>query len=272
MRARDDVAPRARAHHFHSDGTWVVFVDAGRGWLGRTAGWIAHLRERRASRRSSTFRTRYRCWTRLRRRWILSGEGDVFVRASRCDSSFVCDTGSNSSRYCRLDRFFALGFGLIAAPLHAGRGLRVACSWTSSFRRARSPRRSRRASSARIFSPIPRHGSCCAMAFRRRSTTRWSCGGKRDCSTTSKDRRSGRCSFSTIRRRRSIARFDEMGSQLEDFGGYATLTSAEEPLSRPYRVPLRPRAAGWPLLLQRVPRHLDAGRERSRRAAAVAAR
>ena len=34
------------------------------------------------------------------------------------------------------------------------------------------------------------------------------------------------------------------GRQLEDFGGYATLTSAEEPLSRPYRVPLRPRSAG----------------------------
>jgi hypothetical protein len=34
------------------------------------------------------------------------------------------------------------------------------------------------------------------------------------------------------------------GRQLEDFGGYATLTSAEEPLSRPYRIPLRPRASG----------------------------
>ena len=34
------------------------------------------------------------------------------------------------------------------------------------------------------------------------------------------------------------------GRQLEDFGGYSTLTSAEEPLSRPYRVPLRPRAPG----------------------------
>ena len=34
------------------------------------------------------------------------------------------------------------------------------------------------------------------------------------------------------------------GKQLEDFGSYATLTSAEEPLSRPYRVPLRPRSAG----------------------------
>jgi hypothetical protein len=34
------------------------------------------------------------------------------------------------------------------------------------------------------------------------------------------------------------------GKQLEDFGGFATLTSAEEPLSRPYRVPLRPRAQG----------------------------
>jgi len=28
-----DAAPKARAHHFHRDGTWVVFTDAGRGWL-----------------------------------------------------------------------------------------------------------------------------------------------------------------------------------------------------------------------------------------------
>jgi hypothetical protein len=28
-----DVAPKARAHHFHRDGTWVLFADAGRGWL-----------------------------------------------------------------------------------------------------------------------------------------------------------------------------------------------------------------------------------------------
>jgi len=28
-----DASPRARAHHFHRDGTWVVFADAGRGWL-----------------------------------------------------------------------------------------------------------------------------------------------------------------------------------------------------------------------------------------------
>jgi len=34
------------------------------------------------------------------------------------------------------------------------------------------------------------------------------------------------------------------GNSLEDFGGFATLTSAEEPLSRPYRVSLRPRAQG----------------------------
>jgi len=34
------------------------------------------------------------------------------------------------------------------------------------------------------------------------------------------------------------------GRQLEDFGGFATLTSAEEPLTRPYRVPLRPRSQG----------------------------
>ena len=34
------------------------------------------------------------------------------------------------------------------------------------------------------------------------------------------------------------------GKQLEDFGGFATLSSAEEPLTRPYRVPLRPRSQG----------------------------
>jgi hypothetical protein len=34
------------------------------------------------------------------------------------------------------------------------------------------------------------------------------------------------------------------GKQLEDFGGFKTLTSAEEPLGRPYRVPLRPRSQG----------------------------
>jgi Domain of unknown function (DUF4390) len=34
------------------------------------------------------------------------------------------------------------------------------------------------------------------------------------------------------------------GKQLEDFGSFATLTSAEEPLTRPYRVPLRPRSQG----------------------------
>lgn len=28
-----DRAPKARAHHFHRDGTWVLFADAGRGWL-----------------------------------------------------------------------------------------------------------------------------------------------------------------------------------------------------------------------------------------------
>ena len=33
IRARDESAPRARARHFHRDGTWVVFADAGRGWL-----------------------------------------------------------------------------------------------------------------------------------------------------------------------------------------------------------------------------------------------
>jgi hypothetical protein len=34
------------------------------------------------------------------------------------------------------------------------------------------------------------------------------------------------------------------GRQLEDFGGFGTLTSAEEILSRPYTVPLRPRRKG----------------------------
>lgn len=34
------------------------------------------------------------------------------------------------------------------------------------------------------------------------------------------------------------------GRQLEDFGSFPTLTSVEEPLSKPYRVPLRPRAQG----------------------------
>ena len=34
------------------------------------------------------------------------------------------------------------------------------------------------------------------------------------------------------------------GKQLEDFGGFTTLTSAEEPLNRPYRVGLRPRHRG----------------------------
>lgn len=34
------------------------------------------------------------------------------------------------------------------------------------------------------------------------------------------------------------------GKQLEDFGSFVTLTSAEEPLNRPYRVPLRPRTQG----------------------------
>jgi hypothetical protein len=33
INARSNASPRARAHHFHSDGTWVVFADAGRGWL-----------------------------------------------------------------------------------------------------------------------------------------------------------------------------------------------------------------------------------------------
>lgn len=34
------------------------------------------------------------------------------------------------------------------------------------------------------------------------------------------------------------------GRQLEDFGGFPTVTSVEEPLNKPYRVPLRPRVQG----------------------------
>jgi len=34
------------------------------------------------------------------------------------------------------------------------------------------------------------------------------------------------------------------GKQLEDFGGLGSLTSVEEPLSRPYRIPLRPKSQG----------------------------
>ena len=34
------------------------------------------------------------------------------------------------------------------------------------------------------------------------------------------------------------------GKQLEDFGGFGSLTSVEEPLSRPYRIPLRPKSQG----------------------------
>jgi len=32
-RGQSEASPRARARHFHRDGTWVFFVDAGRGWL-----------------------------------------------------------------------------------------------------------------------------------------------------------------------------------------------------------------------------------------------
>lgn len=32
-RGEHERAPRARARHFHRDGTWVIFADAGRGWL-----------------------------------------------------------------------------------------------------------------------------------------------------------------------------------------------------------------------------------------------
>jgi hypothetical protein len=40
-------AHRAHAHHFHSDGTWVVFADAGRGWLvGPPSGTLTYERDR----------------------------------------------------------------------------------------------------------------------------------------------------------------------------------------------------------------------------------
>jgi len=53
---RDGTAPRARAHHFHRDGTWVVFADAGRGWLVGTAGdSLTYARDRIPP--FSTFRT-----------------------------------------------------------------------------------------------------------------------------------------------------------------------------------------------------------------------
>ena len=42
----------------------------------------------------------------------------------------------------------------------------------------------------------------------------------------------------------ALSRRRRNGKQLEDFGSFATLATAEEPLSRPYRVPLRPRTSG----------------------------
>ena len=40
-------AHRAHTHHFHSDGTWVVFADAGRGWLvGAPAGTLSYERDK----------------------------------------------------------------------------------------------------------------------------------------------------------------------------------------------------------------------------------
>jgi hypothetical protein len=54
--ATSDAAPRARAHHFHSDGTWVLFADAGRGWLvGTGADSLSYAKDRIPP--FSTFRT-----------------------------------------------------------------------------------------------------------------------------------------------------------------------------------------------------------------------
>jgi hypothetical protein len=51
-----DRAPRARARHFHRDGTWVVFADAGRGWLvGEPNGTLTYASGRIPS--FDTFRT-----------------------------------------------------------------------------------------------------------------------------------------------------------------------------------------------------------------------
>ena len=42
-----DSAHRAHTHHFHSDGTWVVFADAGRGWVvGPSSGTLQYERNR----------------------------------------------------------------------------------------------------------------------------------------------------------------------------------------------------------------------------------
>jgi hypothetical protein len=49
-------APHERAHHFHRDGTWVVFADAGRGWLvGTPSGTMTYASGRIPS--FDTFRT-----------------------------------------------------------------------------------------------------------------------------------------------------------------------------------------------------------------------
>jgi hypothetical protein len=49
-------AQRARARHFHRDGTWVVFADAGRGWLvGTPSGTMTYASGRIPS--FDTFRT-----------------------------------------------------------------------------------------------------------------------------------------------------------------------------------------------------------------------
>jgi hypothetical protein len=51
-----DASLRARAHHFHRDGTWVVFADAGRGWLvGTGTDTLTYAKDRLPP--FSTFRT-----------------------------------------------------------------------------------------------------------------------------------------------------------------------------------------------------------------------
>lgn len=50
-------AHRSHTHHFRSDGTWVVFADAGRGWLVGTPDGGSLIYERDKFPSFSTFRT-----------------------------------------------------------------------------------------------------------------------------------------------------------------------------------------------------------------------
>jgi hypothetical protein len=52
----EKASPPSRAHHFHRDGTWVVFADAGRGWLvGTGADTLTYAKDQMPP--FSTFRT-----------------------------------------------------------------------------------------------------------------------------------------------------------------------------------------------------------------------